>query len=89
MTFLLECPNCGQRDVHEFAYRGEVTTRPTGKPTQRELSEYIYLRQNVAGIQREWWYHRVGCGEWFLAERDTRTNEVLAVEIPAIQREPQ
>ena len=89
MTFLLECPNCGPRDVHEFAYRGEVTTRPIETPTQRELSEYIYFRHNVAGIQREWWYHRVGCGEWFLAERDTRTNEVFAVEIPATQREPQ
>ena len=67
---------------HEFAYQGEVTTRPTGKPTQRELSEYVYFRDNVAGVQREWWYHRVGCGLWFLAERDTRTNEVLARRDP-------
>ena len=27
-------------------------------------------------MQREWWVHRSGCGAWFLAERDTRTNEV-------------
>ena len=23
-----------------------------------------------------------GCGAWFLAERDTRTNEVLLTELP-------
>ena len=39
----------------------------------------MYFRDNVAGVQREWWQHRAGCGEWFLAERDTRTNEVLDV----------
>jgi heterotetrameric sarcosine oxidase delta subunit len=82
MTFLLECPHCGPRDVYEFKFQGEVTKRPVGKPTQRELSAYVYFRANVAGVQREWWYHRNGCGVWFLAERDTRTNEVLRTEIP-------
>ena len=43
----------------------------------------MYFRDNVAGVQREWWQHRNGCGEWFLSERDTRTNEVLEVIIPA------
>ena len=27
-------------------------------------------------------YHRYGCELWFLAERDTRTNEVLRTEVP-------
>jgi heterotetrameric sarcosine oxidase delta subunit len=86
MTFLLDCPHCGPRDVYEFKFQGEVTTRPTGKPTQRELSAYVYFRANVAGVQREWWYHRNGCGLWFVAERDTRTNAVLGTEIPAPAR---
>ncbi len=60
MSFLLSCPNCGPRDVNEFAYAGEVTHRPHAAP-------------------REWWCHRLGCQLWFQAERDTRTNEVLAV----------
>ena len=87
MTFLLECPNCGPRDVYEFKFQGEVTKRPSGRPSQRELSAYIYFRENVAGVQREWWYHGAGCGEWFLAERDTRTNEVRKTELPARTRE--
>ena len=81
MSFLLPCPNCGPRDVNEFGYAGEVLTRPTAKPSLRQLTSYLYFRENVAGVQREWWYHRFGCEAWFLAERDTRTNEVLRVEL--------
>jgi heterotetrameric sarcosine oxidase delta subunit len=84
MSFLLPCPNCGPRDVNEFSYAGEVTVRPKESPTLRELAAYVYFRRNVAGVQREWWYHRLGCEVWFQAERDTRTNEVLNVEIPAV-----
>ena len=82
MSFLLPCPHCGPRPVDEYAYFGEVTKRPAGAPSLRELSEYVYFRDNVAGPQREWWQHRTGCGEWFLAERVTRTNEVLGVFLP-------
>ena len=35
----------------------------------------------VAGVQREWWHHRYGCEAWFQAERDTRTNDVLKIEL--------
>ena len=81
MSFLVPCPNCGLRDVNEFSYAGEVTTRPTERPTLRALAEYVYFRRNVAGVQREWWFHRFGCELWFQAERDTRTNEVLKSEV--------
>lgn len=45
------------------------------EPSSRELNEYVYFRDNVWGVQREWWFCRV-CEEWFLAERHTYTNEV-------------
>ena len=84
MSFLLPCPHCGPRPVDEYAYFGEVTKRPPlGSPSLRDLTEYVYFRDNVAGVQREWWQHRTGCGEWFLAERDTRTNQVLLTELPS------
>ena len=82
MSFLLPCPNCGRRDVNEFAYQGEVTTRPKESPSFRELTAYLYFRKNVAGVQREWWYHRSGCRAWFIAERDTRDNRVLFTALP-------
>ena len=81
MSFLLPCPNCGPRDVNEFVCAGEVTRRPKEAPGLEELTAYLYLRRNVAGVQREWWYHRFGCELWFQAERDTRTNEVLLTEL--------
>lgn len=67
--------------MNEFTCAGEVTVRPQGSPSLRELTSYLYFRRNVAGVQREWWYHRLGCEIWFQAERDTRTNEVLSTEI--------
>jgi heterotetrameric sarcosine oxidase delta subunit len=82
MSFVLECPHCGIREVADFAFGGEVSARPKQAPSFRELCEYNYFRRNVAGVQREWWYHRSGCRVWFQAERDTRTNEVLRVGLP-------
>jgi heterotetrameric sarcosine oxidase delta subunit len=77
MSFVLSCPHCGPREVTDFAFGGEVLQRPLARPSFRELNAYNYFRRNVAGVQREWWYHRSGCRQWFQAERDTRTNEVL------------
>jgi len=76
MSFLLPCPQCGPRDVYEFRWGGEQSPRPApGAPPER-WAQYLYSRTNVAGVQQEWWYHRLGCRRWFLAVRDTRTNEV-------------
>jgi sarcosine oxidase subunit delta len=80
MSFLVPCPVCGARDVGEFAFGGEELDRPSTTPSLRELTSYLYFRENVAGLQREWWYHRLGCETWFVAERDTRTNAILLVE---------
>ena len=76
MSLLVSCPNCGPREVAELRCAGESTRRPPGQPSSRELNEYVYFRDNVWGVQREWWFCRV-CEEWFLAERHTYTNEVL------------
>jgi heterotetrameric sarcosine oxidase delta subunit len=82
VSFVLSCPNCGPREVTDFAFGGEVTERPSERPSERELNAYNYFRRNVAGPQREWWYHRSGCRAWFVAERDTRTNEITEVVRP-------
>jgi sarcosine oxidase, subunit delta len=89
MSLLIPCPNCGPRPADEFSYAGEVTVRPKESPTLRELATYLYFRRNVAGVQREWWFHRLGCELWFQAERDTRTNEVLLTEVtqPTVRQE--
>ncbi|MBV9817081.1 MAG: sarcosine oxidase subunit delta [Solirubrobacterales bacterium] len=82
MSFVLTCPNCGPREVTDFGFGGEIGARPSREPSFRELNAYNYFRANVAGRQREWWYHRSGCRAWFIAERDTRTNEVHFTRLP-------
>jgi len=87
VSFVLRCPHCGPREVGDFAYGGEASSRPKHAPSWRELNAYNYFRKNVAGRQREWWYHRSGCRAWFLAERDTITNEIFSTTLPRETRE--
>jgi len=82
VSFVLTCPNCGVREVTDFEFGGEVVPRPRERPPGRDLAVYNYFRRNVAGVQREWWYHRAGCRTWFQADRDTRTNAVHATWLP-------
>lgn len=82
MSFVLDCPNCGPREVTDFGFGGELNPRPTSRPGLRRLWEYNYFRRNVAGVQREWWYHRSGCRAWFVAERDTTTNRITFTALP-------
>ncbi|MDE2305363.1 MAG: sarcosine oxidase subunit delta, partial [Gammaproteobacteria bacterium] len=41
--------------------------------------DYVYLRANPLGTQRELWYHAAGCECWLLVERDTRNHVIGAV----------
>jgi sarcosine oxidase subunit delta len=82
MSFVLTCPHCGVREVADFAFGGELGSRPREASSLRELCEYNYFRRNVAGVQREWWYYHSGCRTWFQAERYARTNHVLRVALP-------
>jgi heterotetrameric sarcosine oxidase delta subunit len=79
MSFLLECPSCGPREVTEFRYGGEVQRRPAPGSPQSTWAAYLYGRANVAGPEIAWWFHRDACRRWFQAERDTRTNVVARV----------
>lgn len=82
MSFLLPCPNCGERSVYEFRFGGEIRQRPASDAPSEAFLAYVLTKRNVAGLQWEWWYHRGGCGEWFKAERNTLTNEVRQTVLP-------
>lgn len=82
MSFLVRCPDCGLREVAEYSFGGESNKRPPADGTTTELARYLFFRSNVAGPQVEWWYHRDGCQQWFLATRDTRTNRIDATYWP-------
>ena len=73
---LLPCPNCGERNVSEFHFGGEVSQRPAAI-TRESWADYLYMRRNSLGVQREWWYHDA-CGCWFIAERHTKTQDIVS-----------
>jgi len=76
LSFLVPCPQCGPRSVYEFRFGGEVKQRPAPDAPAADWTHYTYTKVNEAGVQREWWFHRSGCREWFQAVRNTVTNEV-------------
>lgn len=75
MTLFLACPVCGKRSGYEFRYGGEDKgPRPPEMQSARDWCDFAHNSSNAAGIVREWWVHRSGCGIWFSVWRDTRTN---------------
>jgi sarcosine oxidase subunit delta len=85
VSFLVRCPDCGRREVGEFAFGGESNKRPQPDGNTTELARYLFFRKNLAGPQVEWWFHRDGCQQWFFARRDTRTNHIEATYWPGEQ----
>jgi methylglutamate dehydrogenase subunit B len=78
----LTCPYCGSRGNDEFVYLGTADrVRPSHHDAPSEQwTEYVYMRTNPAGANRELWHHSFGCRSWLIVTRDTRTHEVLETE---------
>ncbi len=75
---LLNCPLYGLRPLSEFVYGGEFRTMPDPDAcSDQDWSNYVYQRKGAPQIKKEWWYHGPS-GTWFLAERNTLTDEVSA-----------
>lgn len=74
---IMDCPLNGPRNISEFAYGGEVVAEPDPATcSDVEWTAYVFLEDNRAGVVREWWYH-VATAYWFIAERDTVTDEIV------------
>ena len=73
----IPCPFCGDRDLSEFSYRGDVAPRrPDAAEGAEAFHDYVYLRDNPAGRLDELWYHASGCRSWLRVVRDTRTHAI-------------
>ena len=86
MSFLLPCPNCGERSVYEFRFGGEIKQRPALDAPIEQWADYRFNRVNAAGVQTEWWFHSSGCRQWLQAVRNTVSNEVLQTYFPGEER---
>lgn len=80
---IMNCPLNGPRNINEFVYGGVVGTMPDPATTSDEAwAEYLFIENNTRGPVREWWYH-VPTAYWFIAERDTSTDEILRTYAPS------
>ncbi len=74
---VMVCPVNGARSISEFAYGGEVRSMPEPQAVDDTTwADYIFNRSGSAGIKKEWWCHTPS-NTWFIAERNTQTDEVL------------
>jgi len=80
---LVPCPWCGERDESEFSFGGEAhLERPNESCSDKDWTEYIFMRKNIKGENKERWNHSSGCRQWFNAIRDTTTNTFLQISKP-------
>lgn len=75
---ILNCPLNGPRPVLEFSYGGEVRAMPDPDLcSDAQWADYVWNRNGSPGTKREWWCH-IASGYWFIAERDTLRDVVIA-----------
>ncbi len=82
---IIHHPLLGPRDANEFYHLGDASliNRPDGlsQTAAKEFHDYLYLRDNPAGLYRELWYHEAGDRSWLVVTRDTLTHEITKVEM--------
>jgi heterotetrameric sarcosine oxidase delta subunit len=82
---LIPHPLLGPRDAQEFTYLGDarLMDRPDGmaEGAGAAFHDYVYLRDNPAGVHRELWFHEQGDRSWLVVTRNTLTHEILGAEL--------
>ena len=82
---IIDHPLLGPRDAQEFVYLGDASliNRPDGMAADAAdaFHNYLYLRDNPAGLHRELWYHEQGDRSWLVVTRNTVTHEITTVEL--------
>ncbi len=82
---LIPHPLLGPRDAQEFVYLGDaqLLDRPDGMGEGAEAAffDWLYLRDNPAGVHRELWFHEQGDRSSLVVTRNTLTHEILSAEL--------
>ncbi|MDC3172240.1 sarcosine oxidase subunit delta [Alphaproteobacteria bacterium] len=82
---IINHPLLGPRDASEFIYLGDalLLNRPNWDEEKSEdnFYKYLYLRENVAGMHKELWFHQQGDRSWLVISRNTVTHEIFKVEL--------
>ena len=82
---LIPHPLLGLRDAQEFTYYGDAALMnrpdPTAETAEADFCDYVFLRDNPAGVHRELWFHEQGDRSWLVLTRNTMTHEILSAEL--------
>tara|TARA_B100000524_G_scaffold23592_1_gene12037 strand:- start:351 stop:641 length:291 start_codon:yes stop_codon:yes gene_type:complete len=82
---IIDHPLLGPRDISEFIYLGDacLLNRPRWDDEKADdnFYKYLYLRENIAGIHKELWFHQQGDRSWLVISRNTLTHEIIKVEL--------
>ena len=82
---IIDHPLLGPRDAQEFTYLGDacLIDRPDWQAEDAiaRFHDYVYLRDDPAGVHRELWFHEYGDRSWLVVTRNTVTHEILEVEM--------
>lgn len=82
---IIDHPLLGPRDSDEFSYLGDAALldRPDAlaEGAAARFADYIYMRDNPAGVHRELWFHEAGDHSWLVVTRNVTTHEILKVEL--------
>jgi sarcosine oxidase, subunit delta len=81
---IMHCPLNGPRNIAEFVCAGEVREVPDPATcSDAAWADHVFMHANLAGEVVEWWLH-VPSAFWFIARRDTRTDDILeTMTVPA------
>jgi sarcosine oxidase subunit delta len=81
---LIDCPWCGARPEIEFRHAGEAgIVRPDPvAASDADWAAFLYLRTNAKGAIAERWRHTHGCGRFFVATRDSVSDELRSTRPP-------
>ena len=78
----MPCPLNGPRNIGEFVCAGEVAPEPDpAAASDHDWTDHLFMLDNEAGVVCEWWYH-VATSYWFIAERNTVTDEIVRTYPP-------
>lgn len=82
---LIPHPLLGLRDADEFTVLGDAALMnrpdPAAPGALEAFCDYVFLRDNPAGVHRELWFHEQGDRSWLVVTRDTVTHEILSAEL--------
>lgn len=82
---IINHPLLGPRDAGEFYHLGDAVLieRPDGMAdgAADAFYDYVYERDNPAGLYRELWYHEAGDRSWLVVTRNTLTHEITDVQL--------